>query len=470
MERIPMNYDENQVLIDLVAKYETLREKGEELFWEEQIFLQIIEYYEREHQWSRAIESTDYAIKKYAYSSNFYLKKAQLLIEDDQESEALSVLDAAEVFAPLDPEIGILRAEALARMGLQEEALDLLEGLKKNADRMTLANIYVCEASVHESSEEYEQMYYALRVALRENPRHEEALEQLWLCVETTRKYEESIELHQEIIEADPYSYLAWYNLGHAQAYLGNYNDAIEAYEYAFLIKEDFEFAYRDCAEMCFEVQQYRKALDCFQEVLERFEPDSELYFCIGQCHQQLEDYDQARTFYRKALSLDPLNDEILFSIGECYARSGNWKHAISSFNKAIDIEDCREEYFAALAEAYFETGEFKLAETNFKKAIKLSPDQISYWMQYTGFLIETDQVEKALTTLQKAENYSTGAELRYCRIACLFALERRQEAIYWFGEALDEDFEMHEVLFEILPSLRDDPSVATLLSTYLNE
>jgi tetratricopeptide (TPR) repeat protein len=469
MEKTPMNYDDNQGLIDLVAKYETLREQGEEVFWEEKTFLQVIEYYEREHQWSRAIESTDYAIQKYAYSADFYLKKAQLLIEDDQEAEALNVLAAAKIFAPFDPEIDIARAEALARMGLPEEALELLETMKENADKLTLANIYVCEASVYESSEEYEQMYDALRVALRENPRHEEALEQIWLCVETTRKYEESVVLHQEIIEADPYSYLAWYNLGHAQAYLGNYQEAIEAYEYAFLTNENFEFAYRDCAEMCFEIKQYRKALQCYEEMLERFEVDSELYYCIGQCHQQLADYDLARTCYAKALHLDPFNDEILFCIGECYAHAGKWKSAIRAFKKAIDIEDSREEYFAALGEAYFETGETQLAETNFKKAIKLAPDQIQYWMQYTGFLIETDHVEKALATLQKAENYSTGAELLYCRIACLFALDRRQEALYWLGEALEEDFELHEALFEILPSLRQDDAVTTLITSYLN-
>lgn len=464
-----MNYDDNQVLIDLVAKYETLREQGEEVFWEEKTFLQVIEYYEREHQWSRAIESTDYAISKFAYSADFYLKKAQLLIEDEQEAEALNVLDAAKVFAPMDSEIGILRAEALSRMGLPEEALALLEYLKQNADRLTLANIYVCEAAVHESSEEYEQMYDALCEALRENPRHEEALEQIWLCVETTRRYEESVGLHQEIIEADPYSYLAWYNLGHAQAYLGNYKEAIEAYEYAYLTNEDFEFAYRDCAEICFEIRQYRKALQCYEEMLERFEADSELFFCIGQCHQHLKDYDMARACYTKALHLDPLNDEILFCIGVSYACSGKWKSAIRALKKAIAIEDSREEYFAALAEAYFETSEVSLAETNFKKAIKLAPDQIQYWMQYTGFLIETDQVEKALVTLQKAEHYSTGAELLYCRIACLFALDRRQEALYWLGEALEEDFEMHETLFEILPSLRKDAGVVGLLSNHLS-
>jgi len=463
-----MNYEDNQALLDLVTEYETLREKGGEVFLEEKTYLQVIDYYERENQLNRAIDATNCAIKNHAYAADFYLKKAQLLINDAQESQALKVLEQASLFSPSDPIIGILRAEALTQMGLQGEALDLLNELKQTTDKLTLANIYVCEAAVYENAEEYEQMYYALRSALRENPRHKEALEQLWLCVETTRKYEDSITLHLEIIEADPYSYLAWYNLGHAYGYIGNYQDAIEAYEYAYLTNETFEFAYRDCAEMCFEVQQYRKALQCYEELVERFEADSDLYFCMGQCYQQLEDYLQAKTYFSKALHLDPFNDEILFSMGECYAKAGNWKSAVRSFKKAINLEDCREEYYAAIAEAYFEMGDLKEAETNFKKAVELAPDQIEYWMQYTGFLIETDQVEAALETLQEAEDYSTGAELLYCRIACLFALERRQEALYWLGEALEEDYEMHEALFEILPSLRQDEVVVAMIAGYL--
>lgn len=468
MEKAPMNYEENQFLLELVTDYEALREQGQEVVWEEKALAQVIEYYERENQLPRAIEATNYAIKTFAYSADFYLKKAQLLIDNQEEALALKVLEEASNLAPYDPEVGILRAEALCQMGLQEEALDLLEMLKTDADSATLANIYVCEAAVHESSEEYEQMYYALKEALQENPRHEEALEKLWLCVEATRKYGESIALHQEVIEADPYSYLAWYNLGHAHAYLGNYKEAIESYEYAFLTNEKFEFAYRDCAEMCFEVKQYRKALQCYEDILERFESDSEVYFCMGQCYQQLEDYTGARANYAKALNLDPYNDEILFCIGECYARAGKWKSAVKAFKKAIDIEDFREEYYAAIAEAYAELGEAEQAETNFKKAVEIAPDQIEYWMQYTGFLIETDRVEEALDVLHEAEDYSTGAELLYCRIACLFALGRRQEALYWLGEALEEDFEMHEALFEVLPSLRTDADVINIISGYL--
>lgn len=463
-----MNFEENQTILDLITDYEASLERGEEIFLNEKSYFQLIEYYEIENRLDKALEATEYAIKTHHYSIDFYLKKAQLLIDDQQSAQALQVMELADSLAPGEPEIALLRLEALANVGLYYEAFDLIAELKREAQGAFLCELYVSEALIHEIRGEYEQAFYSLKAALFVDPHHREALERIWLCIETTKKYDESVSLHKQLIDLEPYSYLAWYNLGHAQAYLGNYHEAVEAYEYAFIINEKFEFAYRDCAELCFEIKKYRKALRCYLELLEYSGPDTELYCSIGQCHQQLEDYDTARKYYLKALQSDPLNDEMLFHIGECYAEEGRAKNALRYYKKAIQIETNREEYYAAIAEAYFELGDEIKAEAQIKKAIDLAPDQIQFWMQYTGFLIASDRVEDALAVLETAEDYALGAELLYSRIACLFALGRRQEAFYWLGEALLEDFDMHSALFDLMPSLENDGDVISMIADYL--
>ncbi len=467
MNTNPMNFEDDQAILDLIAAYEASLEQGSEVFFEEKIYLQLIEYYEHEDQPERALQATEYAIRNHSYSSDFYLKKAQLLIDNEQNTQAISILEQANLIFPGEPEIGLLKAEALANMGLHEEALALLNEMKTDASAMTTSNILVCESVIYEIMEEYERTFYALKAALLEHPKNTDALERIWFAVEIAKKYKESIELHQYILEEDPYSHLAWYNLGHSHAYLGNYSEAIEAYEFAFVINEKFEFAYRDCAEICFEIKQYQKALNCYLEIAEHFEPDSELFLSIGQCYQHLENYKTARNYYHRALDLDSMSDEVLFHLGCCYAAEGKWKSAIRAYIQAIRIEKEREEYYAALGEAYTEIGEQVKAETNFKKAIDVAPDQSQYWLQYTSFLIEADRVEEALEVLQEANDYAEGTELLYCRIACLFAINRRQEALYWLGEALEEDFDMHHLLFEVMPDLKQDADVAKLIITY---
>src|SRR5690625_6815507 len=78
--------------------------------------------------------------------------------------------------------------------------------------------------------------------------------------------FEESIELHKHIINEDPYSYMAWYNLGQAYSCVGQYEKALAAYEYSYLIEPGFELGYQDRGDLFFELGRYKEALECYNE------------------------------------------------------------------------------------------------------------------------------------------------------------------------------------------------------------
>ena len=463
----PMNRKYNQAIVELVSAYENMSEQGTVAYFEEKTFHKLIAFYKEDDQPERALEVVEHALTHHSFSADFYIKKAELLIDLQEEVKALRVLEHAAVFAPAEKEIDLLRAEALIYLGRSMEALAILENIKDYADSKTLSNVYTTEALVYESQEEYERMFYALKAALQENPANKEALERLWLCVELSKKYEASVELHDQILNADPYSHIAWYNLGHAHAYLGNYDEAIEAFEFAFVIDEQFECAYRDCAELCFELKMHKKALKFYLELLENFEPDSELFLRIGQCYLFSEDYPNAQNYFRRAIYLDPLNDEVYFHIGLCNVKEEKWITAITYFQKAINIEDQQEEYYFALAEAFNECGDDQQAEPNYQMATEIAPENAKYWVHYARFLMDQGAFEEGLDLLERAEDYAVGMELTYCKIACLFSMGRRNEGFYWLGEALSEDFAAHASLFEFLPELENDSAVLSMIDIY---
>lgn len=464
---IPMNNKITPELNLLLTEYETLSDQGVTVFLEEKAYLQLIEYYESEEIFDRALEVTDHALRHYPFSFEFLLRKAALQFDDQQPSEALLTLEQAEALSPNQPEITLLRAEIYIFMERQDEAAIMLESLKPLANRATMADIYFVESILFESREEYERMFYALKAALEEDSSHHNALERIGLCVELSKKYKESVTLHKAILNEAPYAYQAWYNLGLAQSYLGDYEEAIEAFEYAFIIHDKFEFAYRDCAELCFELKKYHKALQCYKEAMEHFEADGDLLQQIGECYQQLQQYKDARFYFYESLRLDPMNDEVLFHIGECYASEEAWSKAIRAYKKAIRIEDTREEYHGALADAYACREEWSKAEMHYRKAISIAPEESRYWVTYSLYLLATGQGERALDILEEAEQYADSSEVIYCRVACLFAVGRRKEACYWLAEALVEDFEEHGLLFQFRPELTNDPDVSNLLSSF---
>lgn len=458
--------NDRQTIFELVSKYEDMSLEGA-FYLPEQEYNQLIDYYEEEYLLDRSIEIADNAIVQYGFSADFYIRKAGLLLANEQEEHAMMALDEAEVLSPGDLVIALLRSEAFTSLGLFDEAIDLLDGLKEGVSSEELSNIYVGESLVFEAMDEHERMFFSLKAALLENPKSKDALERMWICVELSKRYRESIKLHERILDEDPFSYLAWYNLGAAYAYFCDYAAAIEAYEYAFLINEKFEFAYRDCAEICFELRNYQKALVCYQDSLMHFDADDDIFLRIGQCYQNLGNNVIAKTFYQKASQLDPYNDECWFHMAECYAIEEQWHKAIGFYKTAIKYNDRREEYLSGLADAYYQIGNYKKAEPLFRAATETAPEQSTYWLKYGFFLMEMEQYETAADLFDEAEINAVDTAFLYCKSVCLFRMGQRKEALYLLGDALEENYEMHDSLFDLMPGLINDTEIQAIIAAY---
>ncbi|MBK8502736.1 MAG: tetratricopeptide repeat protein [Saprospiraceae bacterium] len=464
------NSDQDHALISLVNEFETMSQQGIVSFLDEQDFLKLINYYEKEFLFEKAIEVADYALNQYGFSADFHIKKAQLFLATRNSEKAMSILDQAEMFAPAELDIHVLRAKIFSSLGQYTQALTLIDLIKEKASEGELSDIYLCEAQVFECLKEYEKMFESLRQSLHFDPDNEEALERVWVCTELTKKYVESIDFHKDVIDRNPYAYLAWYNLGHAYSCEGEYDLAIDAYEYSFIINEEFELGYRECADLCFQMCKYEKALGFYLDALELFGPDSDLLANIGECYMEMRQYERAKDYFSKASKLDPYNDEVYYYLGLCHAKEDRWLSAINAYFKAIEIEDRREEYFSNLAMAFSKVGEFAKAHYYYLKATEIGPEQCEIWKDHIAFLIELGELEKALEVVEEADFNAVGTELIYCRAACLFALENRNDAMETLRMALIEDLDMANMIFEILPALKDDLQVHHLISYYLSE
>ncbi len=464
-----MNKEKGDQLLDLIEEYEAAKKKAETTFFTEPDFKTLIRFYEKEEEYHTALNIVEDALVNYPYSVDFYIYKAELLIGTNQEDKAIETLNEAALYAPGEIKIDLLYAEALTYLGHYQDAHQTIERIKlQHTNKADWAEIFLTESLIYECQEQYENMFYALKHLLSESPDNIEALERFWLAVELSKKQEESIPVFEEVIERHPYASIAWHHLGHANAYLGQYDEAIDAFEFAIVSGKEFEAAYKDCAELCFEIKDYPKALKWYLEILEFFEPDSDLFLRIGQCYQYLEQYALARTYLTRAMHLDHLNDEVYFHIGECFSNEKKWKSAINAYEKALKIEDSREEFYVGIAEAYYQNDDWEKAKEAFQKAIRIVPEEDFYWISLVSFLIETGQAEEGLETIEQARDYVDSLEITYCRIACLFVLGHRQEAYYWLSEVLTEDFSKHRLLFRWLPELEEDPGVIALLSTFL--
>ena len=180
-----------------------------------------------------------------------------------------------------------------------------------------------------------------------------------------------------------------------------------------------------------------------------------------------LNDIETAKIFYEKAIFLNPCNSLALFRLGECSVVMEDWDTAISYYNQAIEMDCGKEEYLAALAEAYFKNKNIQQAREFFQRATEMAPELSQYWAKYALFLMAMGDGEEAASILDEARIHAGGTELLYCKVACLFAMSKRDEAFKTLLEALEENVSLLESLFTFSPDLEKDSEVRQLVEAY---
>ena len=467
---MPQRTKRNQLLHRLLSEFESNTKNGSYPSWSDTEFIHLIEYFEENYKLSQALEVANAGVEIYPYQTDMYMSKARLHLYKKQYTEGLDAIEKALVFAPFESELLQMKARLLIELERHPEALDILDDLMKRAVESERVDLYLSKSTVYEDMGDYDRMYACLQNALVMDPLHTEALEKMWICIELSKQYEKSVDFHLALIDIKPYNYLAWYNLGHAYSCLGDYPLAIEAIEYSFLIQADFEQGYLDCAELCFQLKNFRKALSIYRDYEKHFGEDSEIQLCIADCLYSLGKISEAKSELRQLLQLDSYNDEAYYTMALCLIQEGSYEKAVKNLNKAIRIESNREEYYSAMAKCYQKLGKKRKTEHYYQMATRTAREISGYWTDYAEFLIHNEEYSKALDLLDESEDFTVGPEIEYCRIACLMKLGRDKEAMELLESNLKEHFEEHTYLYKLIPEVLEDKTVQSMIYYYRGE
>jgi len=456
--------------LSLVTKFETNFENGLKISYDEKTFLEIIRFYEEELQYEKAIEVAELALAQFSFRSDFYIIKARLLFQTNCHEDALKILDKAESISPYEHDILLLKIRILAFQGLVEDATSILDEVKRYVSNDDLSDVYLSESYIKEVVRDYDGMYESLTKSVICDLDNDEAMERVGFAAQLSKNYEASAEFHKMVINERPFNCLAWYNLGHAFSCTGEYQQAIDALEYSFITEKNFENGYLDCADICLQEKQYKRALSIYQSYLEIFGVNEEVLFNMANCEYELDNLKKAKNILNKLLKLDPYNDEVYYKLGLCYSKAGNWNKAINAYHKAITLEDNSEDYYLSMAKAHNAIGSFEKAEFFYGQAIEIGPEQSQYWCDYISFLIKIGKKEKALKVFSDSDNYTFGADLLFCKGVALYLNGDFKEAFSTIEEGLKEDFDQHKILFAIEPELALNKELESMITYYKDE
>lgn len=459
----------------LVDQFERMLQNNQSCFFEQESFENIIEFYEEKGNLKQALNVAELASEQYPFSVNFIVKKASLFFDAKMCDTAMQFIEQALTLAPNDLEASVLKADILNYFGKHKESVNILEQCVIFADKDEKADIYLSLAEVYETWEKEDKVYFYLKKTLQYNPTHETALTRIDYYIEQFEAYEESIALHQPIVDENPYCYLAWYNLGNAYYGLGLLEKAIEAYEFVMVINEKYDMAYRDCADAYYEINNFKKAVELYMEAIELTGTDDELLYGLGVCYFCMEDYPQAVAYLSKAIEENKLNQDALFQLGECYAALNDWNKALFFYNKALRLDGENDLYISKIAALYFRQENFEMAIMLYHDAIEINPNDISYWESLGCLYILTQQFDLSIDVLELgldkfSEDEKVKANLYIILAAALIADGKKNEGFNYLHIALANKAKNVSLLLDLLPMVNCTPATLQIIEQYINQ
>ena len=467
MQEYPFR-EEREELNEILRQYENLRSGRSHSFIEEESFEKIIDYFDDKDDLGKALEAVETGLEYFPFSSQLLIKKADLFIATRRYKEALDVLHQSELFDSSDINLYILKTDVYLALDQQEKAVKLLEEALLLFEGEEKIDLLFELADVYDDYEEFDKVFDCLKLILEQEPTNEEALYKICFWTDFTGRNEESIKLHQKIIEDYPYNELAWFNLAAALQGLKLYEKAIDAYQYAVVIDEKFDYAYRNMGDAYIRLRKYKEAIESLEKVLELTRPEEVIYEAIGHCYHRLGKFAQARFHYRKASHMSPDDSKLHYKIALTYINEEQWESAIKQLENAMRISRNVPEYNLALGECSMQLENYKEAIHCFSLVVRSRPKNVAGWESLIRCLFKAGYFEEACEQSMAAIKATEQKPVFYFYYsAALFGCNKTKEAILQLENALEKAPRQLRKFIDLNPSILQNNQVVDLLARY---
>jgi tetratricopeptide (TPR) repeat protein len=166
----------------------------------------------------------------------------------------------------------------------------------------------------------------------------------------------------------------AWLVKGLAHDKLEEYRKALECYDRALALDETDTFAWVRKGLAHSDLQEYRKALECYDRALALDETDTFAWVRKGLAHSDLQEYRKTLECFDRALALDETDTNAWVGKGLAHSDLQEYRKALECYDRALALDEENSGAWYNKACLYALQNDKKKAITSLKKAIALDP------------------------------------------------------------------------------------------------
>jgi tetratricopeptide (TPR) repeat protein len=449
-----------------LSKFETMLKTNKVLFFDSEEFEDIILHYLDIGKSNLAKKALKLALEQHPKSTGLKLVQVEMLVFDDKIDQAEKLLNELYAIEPTNEEIYIQKANIFSKRDNHEKAVELLKvALKYTDDYADVYNLIGMEYLFMDNLELAKQNFIK---CLEEDTQEQSSLYNVVYCFEFLDQYQEAIDFLTKYIDKNPYSEIAWHQLGRINYGLKRYNEALVAFDYATLIDDEFLGAFMEKAKALERLKRYEEAIENYQETLRLDDPTSYALLRIGKCYEKLGKDKLAIKFYNKTVHEDPLLDKGWVSITDFYFRQKNFAKALYYINKAIAIDGENKLYWKRFAAINKELNLFEEAEYGYRKAVEYGDYELDTWLFWTDILQFLGEFEASIQTLlQASEYFPEQSEVEYRLAGLYLMLNETEKGIFHLSNGLRQSYKNRKIVKQFFPLVWERESVQEIIQKH---
>jgi tetratricopeptide (TPR) repeat protein len=460
-----LDHEEEDYSLSL-SKFESMLKTNKVLFFDSEEFEEIILHYLDMGKTNLAKKALKIGLDQHPKSTGLKLVQVEMLVFEDKLETAEKLLNELYFLEPTNEEIYIQKANIYSKRDDHEKAVELLtQALQFTEDYTDIYNLIGMEYLFMDNLEMAKVNFIK---CLEEEIDDQSSIYNVVYCFEFLDQNLEAIEYLKKYIDKNPYSEIAWHQIGRLYYGIKDYENAVRSFEYATYIDEYFVGAHMEKGKALERLKRYEEAIESYAKTIELDDPTSYALLRIGKSHEKLGHMKEALAFFNKTVHEDPLLDKGWIAITDFYVGQKKYEKALEHVNKALSIDDQNQAYWKRFASINKAMNLFEDAEYGYRKAVELGDYQLDTWLFWVDVLVNLSEIDSAiLTLLQASEYFPEEYEVEY-RLAGLYFMQNETEkGCFHLSNGLRLNFINQSVLEELFPSVWSMKKVQSFISKH---
>lgn len=450
-----------------IKRFESMLKTNNIYFFDAIEFENIINYYLDSAKTNLAKQALQLGLAQHPNSFILKLLKAEILIFEGNLDRSFELLNQLQALEPNNSEVYVQKAAIFSKKKKHKEAVNLLySALQHTADEADILSLIGMEFLY---IDDFKKALSSFAKCLEVDFEDYSALHNVIFCFNMQSKHKEAIEyLKNYVNNKNPYSEVAWHQLGIQYFTIKKYKKALKAFEYAILIDEEFIGGYIEKAKTLEKLKKYRKAIYQYKIALELDDPTSFVYHKIAFCYEKLQKKSLAIQFYKKAITEDPLSEKNWIAITSILIEKKKHKKALKTIRKALETDPDKASYLKLYAQINLELKNYNTAINTLYKHLSINNKELDVWISLADNLCYNNAYEEALKVLLKSEElFKNFAEIEYRLSALFFKHNNTEKGEKHLLKAFKIDFPYHYIIKDFLPEVYKLKQVQQLIKKY---